>query len=532
MEAGTSESEVVIRPSMEKPGSDKASWRNLPNKGQLLLVSLCRLSTPLSNACILPYLFDLAKSAIPDPTHPDATRDISRVTGLLVAAFPLGQVATSMLLGRLSDTIGRRPVVLFGLAISIIANFAFGFSKTIGMLCFWRVVSGMANGTVGLLRTMTAELGGRKHQSRVFLAPPVVFNSGRVIALAIGGCLANPVANLPFFFGPSGLFNFSDDPAGVQWLLQYPYALPATFNGVSLAVCLALAFFWMCETLPVDLLAQRKAFTVLGWIQQKVWQTKTHEYALIDVEEKGPDTPSHSRPESSPAMARSRFNDVWSPYLFRRLVAFGLLPLHNASFLHIFPVLLSMPASAESESHGLFFVGGLGLASPAIGIFLAVLGIAGILLQLFLYPRIHALIGTRGVFILAGSLFPLAYITAPFLALLAGSRHSKWVAMATVLFLQVLARTMAIPSSVMLLTQAAPDRSVLGTIHGAGNTLSALASACGPAIAGVILARGIEVGAIALVWWAWLAVISLVSLAWSLTLEIHGPRNATMDSTD
>lgn len=522
----------MIHSILEKPGDDRASWKNLPNKGQLLLVSLCRLSTPLSNACILPYLFDLAKSAISDPKHPDATQNISRVSGLLVAAFPLGQVATSMLLGRLSDAYGRRLIVLIGLAISIIANIAFGFSTSINMLCFWRIISGMANGTVGVLRTMTAELGGRKHQSRVFLAPPVVFNSGRVVALAVGGCLANPVANLPLLFGPAGLLNLSEDPVGVQWLLRYPYALPAIFNGVSLALCLGAAFWWMRETLPAAIIAQREFPTILSWIKNEIWSTKTHQYSLIDVEAREPDNPSRTTPESSPAMPRPRLREIWSPYLFRRLVAFGLLPLHNASFLHMFPVLLSMPISPGNEYHDLLLVGGLGLASPTIGIFLAAMSIAGILLQLFLYPRIHGVIGTRGVFMLAGTLFPIAYITVPFLALLASREYLKWVAMVAILLLQVLARTMAIPSSVILLTQAAPDRRVLGTIHGAGNTLSALASACGPAVAGLVLARGIEIGTITLVWWAWLAVVSIVSLAWSLTLERHDPQDKVWESTD
>ncbi len=38
-----------------------------------------------------------------------------------------------------------------------------------------------------------------------------------------------------------------------------------------------------------------------------------------------------------------------------------------------------------------------------------------------------------------------------------------------------MARTMAIPSTVILLTEAAPAKNVLGTVHGAGNMLAALA---------------------------------------------------------
>lgn len=122
-----------------------------------------------------------------------------------------------MIWGRLSDVYGRKPTILMGLLISVVANLAFGFSRTIGMLLFWRVVAGMANGILGVMRTMTAEIvKERKYHTRAFLALPVVFNSGRVAALAIGGCLADPVDNLPWLFGPSGIFNVYNNPDGVS----------------------------------------------------------------------------------------------------------------------------------------------------------------------------------------------------------------------------------------------------------------------------------------------------------------------------
>jgi MFS family permease len=196
---------------------EKVTWRNLPQKKQLLLLALCRLSAPLSNACLLPYLYYLVRSILSDPDHPSAPQQISRLTGLLVAAYPLGQMSTSMIWGRLSDEYGRKPAILLGLSISVTANLAFGFSRTIGMLLFWRVLAGMANGMLGVMRTMTAEIvKDRKYHTRAFLALPVVFNSGRVAALAIGGCLADPVKNIPWLFGPSGLFNLYHQPDGVS----------------------------------------------------------------------------------------------------------------------------------------------------------------------------------------------------------------------------------------------------------------------------------------------------------------------------
>ena len=523
------------QPVTHQVTEEKVTWKNLPNKKQLLLLALCRLSTPLSNACLLPYLYYLVKSILSDPDHPSAPQKISRMTGLLVAAYPLGQMSTSMLWGRVSDTYGRKPTILAGLAISVIANFSFGFSRTIGMLLFWRVVAGMANGILGVMRTMTAEIvKEKKYRSRAFLAPPVIFNSGRVAALAIGGCLADPVVHLPFLFGPTGLFNFSKNPGGVAWAIKYPYALPAVFNGFVLATCWTLAMLWLRESLPSKQLDRDIGLimgkSISGFLKRKVLRRSQAEYTAIQIEEADvitadvPVTEASSSGASTPTQEKPRppkasFRDIWTKHLLKSLFAFCLLPLHNATFLHIFPVFLSMPPADNPHPTVFRFTGGLGLASPTVGLYLATFGICGILLQLFIYPRIHAKVGTVGTLRFASSIFPVVYLFAPYLSLLAGKAHAKWPAMGVILFSQVMARTMAIPSNVILLTEAAPRKSVLGTVHGAGNTVSAMTSACGPVIGGILMAKGIDGGVVGLVWWVWLCLVACLALGWSFTLK-------------
>lgn len=200
------------------------------------------------------------------------------------------------------------------------------------------------------------------------------------------------------------------------------------------------------------------------------------------------------------------------------ILSFGLLPLHNATFLHIFPVFLSLPPSPNVSFDMLHFTGGLGLSSPTLGLYLGTLGICGILLQLFIFPRLQKHIGNLGILRVASLFFPIAYLLAPYLALISNYNSVKWLAMAAVLLIQVMGRTMAMPSSIVLLTEAAPRRSVLGTVHGAGSTISALSSALGPVIGGVLLAKGIEIGVIGLVWWGWLLLVALITLGWNFVM--------------
>ncbi|KAI1637793.1 major facilitator superfamily domain-containing protein [Biscogniauxia mediterranea] len=550
----------------EKPqASSPVRWRDLPNKDQLFILSLCRLSEPLSNVCILPYVFFLVRSVLlsssPSPPHTNpennddddtATATASRISvysGLLVSSFPLAQCATSLAWGALSDRRGRRPAIAAGLAASALANAGFALaSSSFAALLAWRVLAGLANGTVGVARAATAEAvcvrrgGDPRFRARAFLLLPLVFNAGVAASLALGGCLADPVANLPWLFGPDGWLNTGRDPRGVAWALEHPYALPPLLNAAVLGGVLVLAVLGLRETLPAreahDDVGLRAGAAVARWAS-RCWtrcrrrrRPREHGYAEIGNEEER----LAGEPQQVPTKQPGRFGGVasrgiWTRKVLCALVSFGLLPLHNSAFMHIFPVYLSSPpsssdgnnssSSSSSESTLFAFAGGLGLRSSAIGLWLSAFGVGGILLQLFIYPRLQARIGTRGVFRVALWLFPPTYAAAPYLSLVSAG-GVKWAFLACVVCAQIAARTMAIPSTVILLTEAAPERAVLGTVHGAGNTLASLARAVGPAVGGYVFALGVDAGVVGLVWWFYLVVIALCALAWSYIMEGDG----------
>ncbi len=518
-----------------KTASD-VRWRDLPNKDQLFILALCRLSEPLSNVCLLPYIFYLVRSVLSASEDDNSTGNpaarISEYSGVLVAAFPLAQCIISLPWGRLSDKHGRRFSIIGGLSISVVANTGFGLSKSFGALLFWRILAGLANGNVSIMRTVTAEVvRERKYQTKAFLLLPLVFNSGMVLSLALGGCLADPVVNLPALFGPSGIFNSSGNPDGVAWTLEYPYALPALLNAFLLGTSLCLTVLGLKETLPgkeehSDWGLQTGS--VIGRFATRLWNRGPiyHTYTMMQDSEEAAflnDSPPRlEKTQSSVATTepvKVPFRGIWTRRVISALVSFGLLPLHNSAFMHIFPVYLSSPPADNAEATFFAFSGGLGLRSATIGIWLAVFGIGGILLQLFIYPRLQRRIGTRGVFRIALFLFPLTYVAAPYLSLLADDHDARWVFLGFIVCAQIMARTMAIPSTVILLTEAAPARTVLGTIHGAGNMLASLARAVGPAVGGYVFALGVEEGMIGLVWWLYLVGVALSALAWSYLTE-------------
>lgn len=516
-------------------------WSDLPNKTQLLLLALCRLSEPLSNVCLLPYIFYLVRSVLPDPT-PDA---ISLYSGLLVAAFPLAQFAVSLPWGRLSDRRGRKPPIAAGLLLSAVSNAAFAFARTAPWLFFWRALAGAANGNVGIMRTATAEaVRERRFQTRAFLLLPLVFNSGMVASLALGGVLADPVVNLPGLFGPDGVLNWGGGEGGVGWMVEYPFALPALLNALVLGVVLVLALFGLRETLAEKegerdwgILARQRVFQL---VKSMVLRRKEASYKRLDnIEDVGQPgeedvqlyeiKPSVVSPAAAAAPVANQepaipFRKIWTRRTVAAMVSFGLLPLHNSAFMHVFPVFLSTPPAARDPPPSaalpaLHFTGGLGLGPRAVGLWLGLLGVCGILFQLLAFPGWQARAGTLGVFRASLLVFPAVYAAAPFLSLVPRGTPWRWAALAAVAWAQIMARTVAIPSTVILLTEAAPARSVLGTVHGAGNMLASLARAVGPAVGGWVYAWGVREGMVGAVWWFYLVVAALAALGWCFGVQ-------------
>lgn len=71
--------------------------------------------------------------------------------GALVAAFFFSQTLTAPLWGRLSDRLGRRPVLLVGLALSALAYVVFGYADSLWLLLLSRLAQGVGAGTVSVV---------------------------------------------------------------------------------------------------------------------------------------------------------------------------------------------------------------------------------------------------------------------------------------------------------------------------------------------------------------------------------------------
>lgn len=517
---------------VSETSNDKAqpvSWSSLPRKDQLLLLAFARLSEPLTQTSLHAYMYYQLKSF--DRALPAAT--ISYQVGLLQAAFTGAQFCTAFLWGRIADSerMGRKRVILVGLVGTSVGALGFGFSQTFYTALFWRALGGALNGNVGVMRTMIGEIiKEKKYQSRAFLLLPMTFNIGVIIGPVLGGLLADPVMSFPRIFGENSIFGGQD---GVWWMKEWPYALPNIFTAAFMTVSASVVILGMEETLETLKNKRDYGLRLGDLLKRHVFRRRPQSYQLVPDAD-SPIEDIEMRPATKAVHPKQRgklpFRRIWTYNVVATLVAHGMLACHLGTFSSLWFIFLSTPRwvppsanpSSKSDPNSslhlpsdyhpkppLVFTGGLGLPPAAIGTSLAILGVIGISLQLILYPRISFRFGTVPCYRISLLVFPLVYMAMPFLAQVPSSSPSPqpasgvafWMALILVLATQVLARTFALPGTAILINNACPHPSVLGTIHGLGQSVSSLMRTVGPIGAGLSYGAGLRAGVVGAVFW-------------------------------
>ncbi len=77
--------------------------------------------------------------------------------GFLLASFAFAQLVTAPLWGRLSDRIGRRPVIVGGQVLNAVAFLFFAASDSVWLLLFSRLAQGAGSGTIAANQAYVAD---------------------------------------------------------------------------------------------------------------------------------------------------------------------------------------------------------------------------------------------------------------------------------------------------------------------------------------------------------------------------------------
>jgi MFS family permease len=118
----------------------------------------------------------------------------------LIAVFSAAQLVCSPLLGRLSDRVGRKPVLILSLAGTAVGSLLTGLAGSVAVLYLGRLVDGASGASVAAAQAAVSDVAAPAQRARLFGLLGAAFGLGFVggpalagVAAAIGG------PRLPFY---------------------------------------------------------------------------------------------------------------------------------------------------------------------------------------------------------------------------------------------------------------------------------------------------------------------------------------------
>jgi DHA1 family tetracycline resistance protein-like MFS transporter len=112
------------------------------------------------------------------------------VIGLLFAVFSLCQLAAAPALGDLSDRHGRRPILIFSLAGTVVSFVMLAVAHSIVMLFAARIVDGLSGGNISTARAYVADVTAPKDRAKAYGLIGAAFGLGFILGPALSGILS------------------------------------------------------------------------------------------------------------------------------------------------------------------------------------------------------------------------------------------------------------------------------------------------------------------------------------------------------
>jgi DHA1 family tetracycline resistance protein-like MFS transporter len=179
----------------------------------------------------LTVFLDLLGFGLVVPFLPGVARNLGAsdlVATLVAASYSAMQFLFIPLWGRLSDRVGRRPVLLWSIAAAVIGMTLLGFARTLPLLFLARLWSGVATSNIAVAQAYIADITTPQTRARGMGMIGMGFGLGFIIGPALGGFLG-----------------------GYEVLGQQGTLAAFTAAGLS-AINFVLAYHTLPESLPVE----------------------------------------------------------------------------------------------------------------------------------------------------------------------------------------------------------------------------------------------------------------------------------------
>jgi len=141
------------------------------------------------------------------PVMPDLIREVGNVDlseaalwgGTLTVVFAVNQFLFSPVIGGLSDTYGRRPVLLIALFVMALDYLVMGFAHAMWLLFLGRFVGGITAATQSTASAYIADISTKADKAKNFGLLGAAFGVGFILGPILGGLLSEYGSRAPFF---------------------------------------------------------------------------------------------------------------------------------------------------------------------------------------------------------------------------------------------------------------------------------------------------------------------------------------------
>ncbi|TFK29792.1 MFS general substrate transporter [Coprinopsis marcescibilis] len=444
-------------------------------KLQLSILCLIRLMDPITFTQIFPYInqFLASLNLVSDPSR------IGFYSGLVESTFAFFQLISIYEWAKLSEKVGRKPIVVGGTLGLAVATVLFGFTMSLPTILLSRALAGLCSGNAAVLHSVLGELTDSTNQHTAFPLYGLFWPLGSILGPIIGGLFANPAKRFPRAFD-------------LSFFRRFPYFLPSFVTGMcALATGMAAAAF-LNETHPDKAESQRPLPT-----------QRSMNFANI------------------PDERRVTVRDLLSVPIIRALSISGAFLCFVATAFDAVFVLFCYTRIAE---------GGLEFSTSEIGYALSIAGTSSILLQISFLPPLLRRFNAARLYSTCMWMWPTCYILLPCLHFFVDSRTVTWCAICLLLTLSRIG-CLAYSISMVLVKENAPSPAALSQSNGLVMFAMCATRALAPAFVSSAYAFSHQQKFLG--GYLWVLVMTVVSLVGcSISREIECPDRQIRLDTD
>ncbi|KAG2158160.1 major facilitator superfamily domain-containing protein [Suillus bovinus] len=425
------ETSPLLRPSnahnAEAQIAEKPKSTPLP-KGQLTALCIVRLIEPIAFTQLFPYVNEFMS----DLHLTDDPSKIGFYSGLVESVFAISQLCSIYHWAKISDVIGRRPVIFLGIIGLATTTLMFGLSKSLVSVLVARSLGGLFSGNIAVVHSVLGEITDSTNQNVAMPIYGLCWPIGSIIGPLIGGTFSHPASKYPKMLG----YRFLED---------YPYFLPGFVAFIIAIIGVFLGFIFLDETLPSKRNGKKSGSP----------NTSTNDDSV---------TTAPALPEKPFGVSKL----LLIPIMSSLAVSGFMLSCLATSFDVVFVLFCYTPIE----------LGGLAFSASQIGYSLAIAGVIGAAIQLCIMSYLLRTFESVKIYSFCMGIWPWTFFVLPFLNLIARAGLDEttgelgttvvalvWAGIAFALLLTKVA-TIAYSVSMILTKENAPNPASLGQSNG------------------------------------------------------------------